>query len=80
MIDNCASGGRRLDIETIGRATPFWRSDGPRDPIAHQCHTYGLLAKDHTVKLVTRPDADPRSKGHQVSIERAIIYRAPEPK
>ena len=44
MIDNCASGGRRLDIETIGRATPFWRSDGPRDPIAHQCHTYGLLA------------------------------------
>lgn len=43
MIDNCASGGRRLDLETIGRATPFWRTDGPRDPIAHQCHTYGLL-------------------------------------
>ncbi|HEX5470931.1 MAG TPA: alpha-galactosidase [Lacipirellulaceae bacterium] len=43
MIDNCASGGRRIDLETIGRATPYWRSDGPRDPIAHQCHTYGLL-------------------------------------
>ena len=43
LIDNCASGGRRIDLETIGRATPFWRSDGPRDPIAHQCHTYGLL-------------------------------------
>ncbi len=44
LIDNCASGGRRLDLETVGRATPFWRTDSPRDPIAHQCHTYGLLA------------------------------------
>ncbi len=44
IIDNCASGGRRIDLETVGRATPFWRTDGPRDPIAHQCHTYGLLA------------------------------------
>ena len=44
MIDNCASGGRRIDLETIGRATPFWRTDGPRDPVAHQGHTFGLLA------------------------------------
>jgi alpha-galactosidase len=44
IIDNCASGGRRIDLETVGRATPFWRTDGPRDAIAHQCHTYGLLA------------------------------------
>ncbi len=44
IIDNCASGGRRIDLETLGRATPFWRTDGPRDAIAHQCHTYGLLA------------------------------------
>jgi alpha-galactosidase len=43
IIDNCASGGRRLDLETLGRATPFWRTDGPRDAIAHQCHTQGLL-------------------------------------
>ena len=44
IIDNCASGGRRIDIETVGRATPFWRTDGPRDAIAHQCHTYGLMS------------------------------------
>ncbi len=43
LIDNCASGGRRIDLETVGRATPFWRTNGPRDPIAHQCHTYGLM-------------------------------------
>jgi len=27
MIDNCASGGRRIDIETCSRALPLWRSD-----------------------------------------------------
>jgi alpha-galactosidase len=43
LIDNCASGGRRIDLETVGRSTPFWRSDGPRDAIAHQCHSYGLM-------------------------------------
>jgi alpha-galactosidase len=43
IIDNCASGGRRIDLETVGRSTPFWRTDGPRDAIAHQCHTYGLM-------------------------------------
>jgi alpha-galactosidase len=43
ILDNCASGGRRIDLETVGRATPFWRTDGPRDAIAHQCHTYGLM-------------------------------------
>jgi alpha-galactosidase len=43
IIDNCASGGRRLDFETLGRAVPYWRTDGPRDAIAHQSHTWGLL-------------------------------------
>ncbi len=46
IIDNCASGGRRIDLESIGRATPLWRTDysvGHRDPIAAQCHTLGLL-------------------------------------
>ncbi len=27
MIDNCASGGRRIDIETLSRSMPMWRSD-----------------------------------------------------
>lgn len=27
LIDNCASGGRRLDIETCSRSVPLWRSD-----------------------------------------------------
>lgn len=27
LIDNCASGGRRIDIETMKRSVPLWRSD-----------------------------------------------------
>ena len=27
IIDNCASGGRRIDIETLKRSIPFFRSD-----------------------------------------------------
>ncbi len=26
-IDNCASGGRRIDLETCSRSVPLWRSD-----------------------------------------------------
>lgn len=35
IIDNCASGGRRLDMETTKRSFPLWRSDAqcPADPI-----------------------------------------------
>jgi alpha-galactosidase len=43
IIDNCASGGRRLDLETTLRSAPFWSSDYLFDePNGHQCHTYGL--------------------------------------
>jgi alpha-galactosidase len=42
IIDNCASGGRRVDLETLDRSTPFWRTDLPGDPHIRQCHSYGL--------------------------------------
>ena len=34
IIDNCASGGRRIDIETLRRSIPLWRSDAqcPAEP------------------------------------------------
>ncbi|MBU3666453.1 MAG: hypothetical protein FGM15_11350 [Chthoniobacterales bacterium] len=34
-IDNCASGGRRIDIETLSRSLPLWRSDTPDHMIWH---------------------------------------------
>ncbi len=43
MIDNCASGGRRLDLETMSRSIPLWRTDYQYGEInGYQCHTYGL--------------------------------------
>ncbi len=47
MIDNCASGGRRLDLEMAHRSVPVWRSDyncAPHGDIleATQTQTYGL--------------------------------------
>jgi alpha-galactosidase len=51
VIDNCASGGRRIDLETTSRSFPLWRSDytdvgvaneGFRCEIGAQCQTAGL--------------------------------------
>ena len=43
LIDNCASGGRRIDLETISRSSPLWRTDYQYgEPNGSQCHTYGL--------------------------------------
>ncbi len=42
LIDTCASGGRRNDLETLRRAVPLWRSDYPYKPISQQGETYGL--------------------------------------
>lgn len=50
LIDSCASGGRRNDLETLRRAVPLLRSDyqEPQNPAdvrivtGNQGHTYGL--------------------------------------
>ena len=42
LLDTCASGGRRLDLETLRRAVPLWRSDYPYGAIPMQMQTYGL--------------------------------------
>jgi alpha-galactosidase len=43
LIDNCASGGRRLDMETTTRSAPLWRTDYHYgETNGYQNHTYGL--------------------------------------
>ncbi len=46
LIDNCASGGRRIDIETLKRSIPFFRSDYQCEFNANgdvlQCHNVGI--------------------------------------
>jgi len=50
VIDNCASGGRRIDLEALRRSIVLWRSDAgdvggagiPKMDIANQCQSWGL--------------------------------------
>jgi alpha-galactosidase len=45
IIDNCAGGGQRIDLETISRSVPLSRSDlqcWPFDPSSEQNQTHGL--------------------------------------
>jgi alpha-galactosidase len=46
LIDNCASGGQRLDLEAIGRSVALWRTDYNCFPFmnadASQVHGVGL--------------------------------------
>jgi alpha-galactosidase len=42
LIDTCASGGRRLDLETLRRSVPLWRSDFAYEPSSMQQFTFGL--------------------------------------
>ena len=42
LIDSCASGGRRNDLETMRRGVPLLRSDFLLEPVSQQNHTYGM--------------------------------------
>jgi alpha-galactosidase len=42
LIDSCASGGHRNDLETMRRSVPLLRSDYIMEPVGQQNHTYGL--------------------------------------
>ncbi len=69
LIDNCASGGRRIDLEMCRRSIPLWRSDyncfDVSDlPEACQYQTYGLslwLPLSNTGNDWTKNEYDYRS-------------------
>jgi alpha-galactosidase len=42
LYDNCASGGRRNDLESMRRGVPFTKSDYALEPVGVQCETYGI--------------------------------------
>jgi alpha-galactosidase len=41
-IDGCASGGNRLDLETLRRSVVLTKSDYLFEPVGQQGHTYGI--------------------------------------
>jgi alpha-galactosidase len=44
LIDTCASGGRRLDLETLRRSVSLWRCDHNADNESNQGQTFGLAS------------------------------------
>ncbi|MDR1155621.1 MAG: alpha-galactosidase, partial [Bacteroidales bacterium] len=63
VIDNCASGGRRIELETMKRSMPLWRTDYNCFPYllteATQAHTFGMahwLPANSTSPFVGKPD------------------------
>ena len=42
LIDECASGGKRNDLEMMRRSVPLWRSDFPFGLVENQRMTYGI--------------------------------------
>jgi len=78
VIDNCASGGRRLDFEMLRRSVPLWRSDLCWDPVAEQCMTYGLSLwmPLHGVGSVSLDPYDFRS-GMGTNFSAALSYNDP---
>jgi hypothetical protein len=67
--------GGRADVWLDGKtAEPIdaWIPERTHD--SDYWHVTGLAHGKHIVRLVVRPDADQRSKGKQVRIERAIVY------
>jgi alpha-galactosidase len=42
LYDNCASGGRRNDLESMRRGVPYTKSDYAGEPVGVQGETYGI--------------------------------------
>ncbi|MEI6970317.1 MAG: alpha-galactosidase [bacterium] len=59
IIDSCASGGRRDDLETMRRSVPLIRSDFLFEPTSQQCHhrQFAQWLPYHGAGYVTGPSA-----------------------
>lgn len=79
VIDNCASGGRRLDFEMLRRSVALWRSDLCWEPVAEQCMTYGLSLwmPIHGVGSISLDPYDFRS-GMGTNFSAALDYNDPD--
>ena len=42
LIDSCASGGRRIEMETNRRSVVLWRDDACYEPTLTQCQSFGI--------------------------------------
>ena len=69
LIDNCAGGGRRLDLETISRSVPLWRSDYPFTEFT-QSQTFGI---HHYLPCNGTGNVTPKTYNFRSTISSALI-------
>lgn len=71
IIDNCASGGRRIDLETSSRSIPLWRTDYHYfEPNGYQCHTYSL---NFYIPTSSTGNGSPESYTFRSSINTGVV-------
>lgn len=77
LVGNYSQEGGRADVYLDGKKAGLIDSFiVPRTEDNDLWHTYGLRPGQHTLRIVTRADADERSQGKKIVLNRAIIYRA----
>lgn len=77
VVGDLSQDGGRADVYLDGRRVqPIDAFIIERTHDNDLWHVYGLPQRQHTLRIVTRDDADPRSKGKAVGILDAVVYRA----
>jgi len=77
LIGPYSQSGGKADVYLDGRKSGeinAWIPERTNDNALW--HAYGLKPGRHSLRLVTRPDADPRSKATRVEITAALIFKA----
>jgi hypothetical protein len=75
LVGAMAQDGGRADVYLDGAKAgevDAWIPERTNDN--DYWHVTGLANGPHTVRIVVRPDADARSKGRAIRLERAIVY------
>ena len=75
IVGRCLQDGGRADVFLDGEKAgeiDAWIPKGTHDN--DYWHVTGLPAGEHHVRIVVRADADARSSGKKIQIERAVVY------
>jgi len=80
IVGRCTQEGGRADLfldgEKVGEIDAWIPKNTTDDDY---WHVSGLSAGKHSVRILVRADADPRSKGHKLQIVRAVVYGTATP-
>ena len=80
IVGHCSQEGGRAEVYLDGSKVgeiDAWIPERTHDN--DHWHVTGLPAGKHTVRIVTRDDADTRSKGKKLRIDWAVVYGAATP-